>query len=111
WVLRLRRTRMVAAVVLVHDPQIDAVVVTAGSARHQAVGQQRTVVGGPLTGGVDLGDLGGDVPAPRLAVHEGPARLAEVVDVQLPQGFGVLRGHPDAVSTATVGRAGPCVAL
>lgn len=64
-------------VVLVDHPQADAVVVAAGAAGQDSVGEQRSVVGA-VPSAVKSHDLGRDVSAPGLAVHVRLLRAAEL---------------------------------
>ncbi len=109
-VLRLRGPRVVPAVVLIDDAQVHAVVVAARAAAEDTAGEQRAVVRA-ASAAVGLDDLGGDVPAPGLAVHVRPLRGAERSDEQASQVLRVGGGHARPVAAAAVRGSRPGVSL
>ncbi len=86
-ILDFARARVVAAVELVDGPQIGAEGVAARAAGQQPTGQDDAIIVARPIGGdsIELGRLGGDIAAPRLAVEDRSLRLAEGVPDDLAQ--------------------------
>src|SRR3546814_10203177 len=81
--------------------QVGAEVIGIGAAGQHAAGQQRAVIVAVAVGchGIELDQLGADIAAPALAMHDGMAQLAETGDEDLARRSEERRVGKECVST------------
>ncbi len=103
-ILRLVGPRHVLAIVLVHGPQVDAVLIIERRARHRAAVEEGAVEVQAAVGilRVGLDQLRSHEAAIGRAMQDGALRLADPRDEELAGVVGVGSRHCDAVTFAPV---------